>query len=82
MARRRFEVLDDVTDIDTIAVGRNIRDLSRLRKRYGTGRWRKNEGCRYDSAADGQVRRAELHWYEAHGTGRIEMKRKRYVRES
>jgi hypothetical protein len=82
MARRRFEVLGDVSEIETIAVGGNIRDLSRLRKRYGTGRWRKMKGVATIRLPNGQVRRAELHWYEAHGIGRLEMKRKRYVRES
>jgi hypothetical protein len=28
---------------------------------------------------NGTVRKAELHWYEAHGIGRKEIKRKRYV---
>jgi hypothetical protein len=82
MARRRFEVLGDVTDIETIAVGGSIRDLSRLRKRYGTGRWRKMKGVATIRLPNGQVRRAELHWCEAHGIGRLEMKRKRYLRES
>jgi len=27
----------------------------------------------------GRIRRAELHWYEAHGIGRKEVKRKRYL---
>ncbi len=27
----------------------------------------------------GRVRRAELHWYEAHGIGKKEFKRKRYL---
>jgi len=32
--------------------------------------------------ANRKVRRAELHWYEAHGIGRKEFKRKRYVEEN
>jgi len=27
----------------------------------------------------GRIRTAEVHWYEAHGIGRKEMKRKRYL---
>jgi hypothetical protein len=62
-------------------VGGAIRDLARLRKRYGRGRWRKMKGVATIRLANGRVRRAELHWYEAPGIGRREFKRKRYVRE-
>ena len=58
-----------------------IRELGRLRKRYGRGRWRKMKGVATIRLADGRVRRAELHWYEANGIGRKEVKRKRYVPE-
>jgi hypothetical protein len=81
MAVRRFEVISDITEAEPIAVGRAIRDLPRLRKRYGPGRWRKMKGIATIRLANGRVRRAELHWYEAHGIGRREVKRKRYVRE-
>lgn len=82
MATRRFEVISDITDVEPIAVGRSIRDLARLRKQYGAGRWRKMKGVATICLASGQVRRAELHWYEAHGLGRKEIKRKRYLQES
>lgn len=82
MAVPRFEIIGDVTEVASIAVGHRIRDLARLRKRYGRGRWRKMKGVATIRLANGQVRRAELHWYEAHGIGRREFKRKRYVRES
>ena len=29
--------------------------------------------------ANGRIRKAELHWYEAHGIGKKEFKRKRYM---
>jgi hypothetical protein len=80
--RRRFDIIGDVTDVETIAVGRGVRELARLRKRYGRGRWRKMKGVATIRLADGRVRRAELHWYEAHGIGRKEVKRKRYMAES
>jgi len=41
MAGRRFEVITDITHVEAIAVGRGIRELGRLRKHYGRGRWRK-----------------------------------------
>ncbi|MET0503358.1 MAG: hypothetical protein ABW172_17705 [Candidatus Binatia bacterium] len=74
-----FEVISDITDIETIAVGSAIRDLVRLRKIYGPGRWRKVKGTAMIRLRTGRVRRAEIHWYEAHGIGRKELKRKRYL---
>jgi hypothetical protein len=82
MAGQRFEILTEITGPEPIAVGRGIRDLPRLRKRYGQGRWRKMKGVATIRLANGRVRRAELHWYEAHGIGRKEFKRKRYIEES
>jgi hypothetical protein len=74
-----FEVISDITDIETIAVGTAIRDLRRLQKLYGSGRWRKVKGIAMICLRTGRIRRAELHWYEAHGIGRRELKRKRYL---
>jgi hypothetical protein len=74
-----FEVISEITAVETIAVGRAIRELARLRKLYGPGRWRKLKGIALIRLPGGQVRRAELHWYEAHGIGRKEIKRKRYL---
>jgi len=74
-----FEVIDEITDIETIAAGNAIRELARLQKQYGKGRWRKLKGVALVRLASGRIRRAELHWYEAHGIGKREMKRKRYL---
>lgn len=74
-----FEIVGEISQIETIAVGRRIRDLPRLRRLYGTGRWRKLKGVALVQLRSGTVRRAEVHWYEAHGIGRKEIKRKRYV---
>jgi hypothetical protein len=76
-----FEIIGEITDIEPIAVGTSIRDLARLRKQYGSGRWRKLKGIALVRLANGRIRRAELHWYEAHGIGKKEIKRKRYVDE-
>jgi hypothetical protein len=81
MGRQRFEILSEIADVQPIATGRYIRDLARLRKRYGPGRWRKMKGVATIRLRNGRVRRAELHWYEAHGIGRMEIKRKRYLGE-
>lgn len=76
---KSFEIIGEIADIETIAVGRTIREVVRLKKQYGPGRWRKLKGIAIIRLANGQTRRAELHWYEAHGTGRKEFKRKRYL---
>lgn len=76
-----FEVLDEIGDIETIATGRSIRDRKRLRRRYGPGRWKKRKGRATVRLTDGTVSRAELHWYEAHGIGRKELKLKRLLQE-
>ena len=74
-----FELASEIVDVETIAVGRAIRDLTRLRKRYGPGRWRKLKGTALVRLHGGRMRRAELHWYEAHGLGRVRMKIKRFL---
>jgi hypothetical protein len=72
-------IVGEITDVAVIAMGPGIRDVSRLRRLYGKGRWRKMKGIARVRLHNGEVRRAELHWYEAHGIGRKEIKRKRYV---
>jgi hypothetical protein len=74
-----FEVVGDITDVETFAVGGAIRELPRLRRAYGAGRWRKRKGVAQVRLADGSVYRAEVYWYEAHGIGRVEMKLKRFL---
>jgi hypothetical protein len=74
-----FEIIGKITDIETIAVGNAIRDITRLKRCYGRGRWRKLKGIAMVRLSNGRIRRAELHWYEAHGIGKKEFKRKRYL---
>ncbi len=74
-----FEIIGDITDEEVITMGNSIRDLPRLRKLYGDGRWRKMKGIAAIQLSNGHVRKAEIHWYEAHGIGRKEFKRKRYL---
>jgi hypothetical protein len=69
-----FEVVGSVGSIETIATGRAIRQLRRLNRQYGRGVWRKHKGIARVHLKDGTVHRAEVHWYEAHGIGRREMK--------
>lgn len=74
-----FEIISQITDIETIAAGRGIRTLSEIRQRYGSGRWRKLKGVATVRLATGGIRRAELHWYEAHGAGKRDFKIKRFL---
>ena len=74
-----FEILGEITVVETIASGTGIRDLRRLRKNYGKGRWRKMKGMARVRLTSGRIRLAELHWYEAHGIGKKEIKRKCYL---
>ena len=74
-----FEIVGEITQIETIAVGSRIRNLARLRRLYGRGRWRKLKGVAVVRLRTGRIRKAELHWYEAYGVGRKEIKRKRYL---
>ena len=74
-----FEIVGEITHVETFAVGSKIRELARLRKLYGRGRWRKRKGFAQVKLIDGTSRRAEIHWYEATGIGRREMKIKQFI---
>jgi hypothetical protein len=69
-----FELVSEIEDVETIATGSRIHDVRRLRRMYGTGHWRKLKGFARVRLADGSQCDAELHWYEAHGIGKKEMK--------
>ncbi len=75
----RFEIIGEITDIEIIAVGSHIRDIARLREQFGDARWRKLKGIATIRYANGQMHRAEIHWYEAHGIGRKKTKVKRWL---
>jgi hypothetical protein len=74
-----FEIVSEIIQVEIIAIGNTIRDLRRLVRSYGAGRWRKLKGVATVRLVNGRVRRAELHWYEAHGIGKRDFKIKRYV---
>jgi hypothetical protein len=73
----RFELIGEIRDIQTFAIGGSIREFRRLARVHGQGRWRKRKGIGLVRTESGVVVRAELHWYQAHGIGRREMKIKR-----
>jgi hypothetical protein len=70
----QLEIVGSIFNIETIATGSGIREIARLRKVHGRGRWRKRKGICHIRLADGQIRLAEIHWYEAAGIGRREYK--------
>ncbi len=75
-----FEIVGEITGIETIARGRGIHELRRLRRVYGGTGWRKLKGiAKVRLLTTGRVRLCEVHWYEAHGVGKRELKRKRYL---
>ncbi len=74
-----LEILGEISQIETFATGSAIREVARLRKLYGKGRWRKRKGIARVRLKDGSVQMAELHWYEASGIGRKEFKIKQLL---
>jgi hypothetical protein len=74
-----FELVGAITDVETIAFARRIRILPLLRKQYGKGRWRKLKGTASVRLLDDTVRLAEVHWFEAHGVGKVKMRIKRFL---
>jgi hypothetical protein len=75
----RFQIVGEITDVETIATGRGIRVLAKLKRRHGAGRWRKRKGTADVLLESGEIARAEIHWYEATGFGKRGMKIKRFL---
>ncbi|MBX9945648.1 MAG: hypothetical protein K2Y40_16315 [Reyranella sp.] len=74
-----FRMLSPIRAIETIATGSGIRELARLRKLYGLGRWRKRKGIAEVRLHSGDIVTAEIHWYEAGNVGKKEFKIKRLL---
>ena len=74
-----FKIVGKIEKQRTFATGNGIREIARLRRVYGKGRWRKRKGIANIRFADGTFRTAEVHWYEASGIGRMEFKIKQFV---
>lgn len=72
----RFRVIE-ITEIETIAMGHGVRERRHLNRLYGKGHWRKLKGRAWVRLEGGELRRVELHWYEAHGIGKKAFKIKR-----
>jgi hypothetical protein len=74
-----FELIGDIRRVETIAAGTRVRDRRRLNRIHGVGNWRKMKGIAVVRLPDGTICDAELHWYEAHGIGKKEIKFKRPI---
>jgi hypothetical protein len=75
----KFEVVGKIIKVETFTTGSGISEVARLRKVYGNGRWRKRKGFAEIRFENGTTHLAELHWYEATGIGRKELKIKRLL---
>jgi len=76
-----FDIVGHIENVETIAAGASIRPLRLLQRRYGNGRWRKLKGTAAIRLPNGALRRIELHWYQAHGIGKRDIKVKRYLEQ-
>lgn len=74
-----FSIVGEISHVETFAVGAEIRELERLRKTHGRGRWRKRKGIAHVRLEDNSIHLAEVHWYEASGIGKKELKIKRFL---
>ena len=74
-----FEIIGEITAIQTIATGRGVYARRYLNRVYGRGHWRKMKGMAMVRIFHGPLRRTEVHWYEAHGIGKRDFKIKRYL---
>lgn len=79
MSLNDFAIIGTIESVETIAEGSGIRDIAKLRSRYGLGNWRKKKGIATVRLPDGETARAEIHWYEAHGIGKVGLKIKEWL---
>ncbi|HEY4642326.1 MAG TPA: hypothetical protein VII75_13350 [Thermoanaerobaculia bacterium] len=79
MAKTKFEIVGAFSAVEIIAAGRQIRVLAQLKKRWGPGRWKKMKGVAFVRLRSGRIRKAEIHWYEAHGIGKRDLKIKKLL---
>lgn len=77
---RDFTIVKIERVVETIAAGKNLKERDRLVEDYGNGRWRKVKGIGLVRSVSGELYQAQIHWFEAHGLGRFEMKVKKVFR--
>lgn len=74
-----MKIVGAIVGIETIAEGHGIRELAQLRQHYGDGSWKKKKGVAMVKLDTGITAQAEVHWYEAHGIGKVKMKVKKWL---
>ncbi len=74
-----FQIVGQINHVETIANGNGIREIATLRTKYGLGNWRKMKGVAQVRLPDGSTASAEVHWYEAHGIGKVKLKIKEWL---
>ena len=77
--KMKFELVGRISSVEVIAAGPGIRVRTYLRKAYGGVKWRKMKGTAIVRLPNNALRWVELHWYEAHGIGKRDLKIKRYL---
>ena len=55
-----LDIIGEIEEIRTIAVGGRIHDIMRIRKQYGPGRWRKLKGVANVRLHGGRICKAEV----------------------
>lgn len=73
-----MKILGSIESVETIAKGRGIREYAQLVVQYGGKNWMKRKGTAIVELG-GQTARAEVHWYECHGVGKVKMKVKHWL---
>lgn len=74
-----FKIISEITNVENIATVSGIREINRLRKHQGNGRWRKMKGNETMLLNKITILNVELHQYEANGIGMKELKIKRII---
>jgi hypothetical protein len=75
----QVRIVGSISFQETIAVGRSTREVRRLRRKYGLGQWKERKGMARVQLVGGDVRHAEIHWYEAARISRREFKIKHFI---
>ncbi len=74
-----MKLVGNIAAVEVIAEGHGIRELASLRQTYGDGNWKKKKGIAKVQLDTGHTAHAEVHWYEAHGIGKVKMKVKKWL---
>jgi len=75
-----FTIISNIKNIETIASGHSVHIKNYLDESYGKGKWRKMKGFATVKLHSGQIKNAEIHWFEAHGIGKKDFKIKRVIK--